>query len=337
VCLVVAATSSCTPISERDRPLPRVDDQAEIFWLDNERVLYRGFADEVLKSTDRASLPTTMVSPKGIRVLNIRTGEDLQLVRADFGAVCYSNGKILYQRREEGTKRSYYVFGPLDGDQQPSDLTTRIEQIGIGSQIRCHNPEKPATPSEPRRVVALLEEHGFVELRKADPSDGRRDDLYLHRDGNEPKLISGYVAGDAVNLMNNNPLYAPWKKAYFNYRVSVPGVAWWLYPDGSTEKLEIPAGSWGERYDVRLYPAKCGLLITVRGKVSEFLLLPGDLAASPGNLGKPMDFDYSRVAPKGTPVSRVVVSPDGTKTALRRTVTSSSGVGAFLEIVDVCR
>lgn len=334
-CLVAALLSGCASMAERERPTPRVDDQAEIFWLDNERVLYRGFTDELLGA---GNLPAAMgLSPKAIRVLNIRTGEDRQLLRADFGAVCYSSGNILYERRDLGNKRGYYVWGPIEGEQRPSELTAEVERVGISSYLRCSSPPKPATSHEARQVVPLLEQHGFVEIRWVDPADGRKDEIWLHSGRGAPKLISEYRSGDAINLLNRTPLYAPWKNAYFLYRVSAPSVAWWLYPDGRTEKLDVPPGAWSFQYDVSFYPTKCGLIIVTKAKSSSLLLLPGDLSVSPGRLNEPIDFDRSRIAPKGSSVWRVVVSPDGTKAALRRTMSGGSGDRAFLEVVDVCR
>jgi hypothetical protein len=332
-------------------PHLRTDEQVGIFWIDNDRILFRGFASEVLQKIEDGTLATKEMyqTPRAIRSLNVRTREIKEHALSVGGGLCFSNGRVLYSRRDETSPRPYYVFGPLEGEQKASDLTIAIEKQGITSFIRCYNPDKSSFPQWPSQIVPLLEEHGFIELRYKKTERGIRGDeaeIFLYKKGESTGLlIKGYRAIHAANLANNLPEFVPWKGAYFNYTVgvrnSLPNSGWWLYPDGTTEKIDIPFGPWNDfpRTNASFHPTKCGLLINITYRVGELLLLQGDLATPPSKF---LDVIRSRLSgvEKVSPgrVWRLAVSPDGLKVAIVAGATAIPNTNpSILRIIDICK
>jgi hypothetical protein len=321
----------------------RVDEQVGLFWIDSDRVLYRGFADNVLQKIATGTLTDKELfqSPRVVRSFNPRTGAIRDHAISQDGGLCFSNGNILYKKRDKADTPPYYVFGPLDAEQKPSELTVDVERRGISSFIRCYNPDVSHLPKWPSEIVPLLEEHGFVELRRKQPGqeENTEPEIFLYRPGSSTAVaIEGFKTANAQNLSWRSPIFAPWKGAYFIYTVgvrgSVPNSGWWLYPSGKTEKVDLPFGAWNDftRTNAQFYPTRCGLLINITYRVGELVFLK--LKESPLT-SQPKFRDPERISPGR--VWGLAVSPDGLKVAIVVGATKIPSTNpSVLRVIDLC-
>lgn len=288
----------------------RVEEQVGLFWLDEETVLYRSFRNSELELIERGTFSDLYGTPRVLRSYNIRTREFKDLAETGRSGLCYRDGKVLYDKPGNRWPPSY-VFGVL-GNEEPLDIVK-----GHLSFIRCNVPDISHLPVKwPSVVVPLLEEHGFIELRRENvglqvPSND--PDLFLYPPGaNIGVPIEDFRVTNAQNLQWNAPIYAPWKGAYFVYTIgvrdSLPNSAWWLYPDGKTERLDIPMGKWNEfsRTRASFEPTRCGLIIDNRVNRPRELIFLSQIG---------LTFKH----PQRIPIERhwrLAVSPDGRKAAV---------------------
>lgn len=268
--LLSASANAIEVIATPNDSRLRVEEQVGVFWLNEETVLYRSFRESELRLIEQSTFsnPDLYRTPRILRSYNIRTREFRDLAETGRNALCYRNGKVLYDKPDNKWPPTY-VFGLL-GKEQTYDLGTRPLSF-----VRCNAPDTSHLPvSWPSEVVPLLEEHGFLELRRRHPvtqEPSEEPDIFKYLPGETTGTpILGFRVKNAQNLQWNAPIYAPWKGAYFVYTVgirdSLPNSGWWLYPDGKTERVDIPIGKWNEssRTSASFEPTRCGLLVADR-------------------------------------------------------------------------
>ncbi len=343
--MAICTAAVCSAARAVEHPRLRVNEGQDIYWLDDSHVLYQGFADEILDRMEAGTLSYEALfqSPGVIRSLNVVTGAIRERAINHHGGFCFSGGNILYKRRDSAETPSYYVFGPLDGKHSRSERADDVEKKGA-SRIRCYNPDVAHLPSFPSEIVPLREEHGFVELRRkisarAQP-ESTEHELFLYKpDSNVGIPIAGFKVAHAQNLSWRRPVFAPWKNAYFIYTVgvrdSLPNSAWWLFPDGRTESINMPCGSWNDysRTNAAFYPVKCGLLVNITFGFGELL----QLRQNNGLLSKTEQFTDPRHLLPGR-VWRLSVSPSGTKVAVAVGADKIPSTNpSFLRVLEVCK
>jgi hypothetical protein len=109
----------------------RVDEQVDIFWIDNDRILFLGFPTEILPRISAGTLTWADMSAAGraVRSFNVRTGAIVEHAISTSGGFCYSDGDIIYSRyRRDG--RAHYVSRSVDSDPKVSELDNFITRCG---------------------------------------------------------------------------------------------------------------------------------------------------------------------------------------------------------------
>ncbi len=325
-----------------DDPRLAVEGSSQIFWVDGSRVAYLSPSEDF---QNRANDNTAGVQNKNqphriLRVYDTRNKEihDHALV-GKYGVVCINGEKALYEKWDQATGRSVLVAGAFGKEKENSQLGEDIKKRGITSLVGCASPDLSRLPQWPSKVVPLLEEHGFIELRYRPNSQGmiRGDDadIWLFpTETSQPIQVSGFKAIDTMNLSNGWVNWVAWKGAYFNYasevRDSFPNRAWWMFTDGTTELVTVSRGIWNDRGGGAFKPTKAGMLIHYGDPYAELVLLKGDLSTINPTLSSPQPVVLG-------PVWSPVVSQNGCAVAFaQRSSNIPGGNTLVLRVVDVC-
>ena len=312
-------------------PRARADDQVGLYWIDDNRILYRGFSAEQLAAMKSGKFNRyTRELSRTLYIADVRSGAVKPYAVVDSDQLCFSKDAILY------SKNRVRWQGPFGAEKaQPNFKRRGYETL---SNSRCtYLPlfSGPLNVKNPARIAYLQARHGHIEMRPVDPSRNSPIQLYLWRPAAKEGIrLRGVTMSDAQSLSNGQVMYSEFKGAYFFYTPgvsgSVPNKAWWLFPDGKIQRVSVPEGPWNKssRTNAVFVPVRDGLLIQMqRPADSRYIyLLPGAAAGySPAN------------ATYDKPVSRLAVSPDGCKVAIETPdANSSPGFPSLIEVLDLC-
>ena len=305
-------------------PLARADDQAGLYWLDNDRVLFRGYSREQLGAMKSGTFKRfERKLSRTLYIAHVQSGAVKQYAVVDADQLCFSHDAILYSKN--GSK----WHGTLGAEKEQQNFGPRaFESL---SNTRCsYLPafSGPPDAKDPARVFYLQARHGNVEIRPT-------GQLFLWRPAaKEGVHLSGITIADSQNLSNGEARYSEFKGAYLLYTPGVSGSVsnkgWWLFPDGKTQRVSIPEGPWNKfsRTNAFFIPIRDGLLVQMlRPTDSTYLYL---LPSTPNGYA----------APTGTydkPVWRLDVSPNGCKVAIQtKDGSMPSGSALAIEVLDLC-
>lgn len=301
----------------------------DMYWLDNERVLFLGSETSKPIGQDDQWLLVWDTEKNNItkykqHVMNF----------------CYRNGIILYRvvaRQPDSGKRTWTFYrGKLN--EETIDQTPDRKEDKLNCRYISVWPKFP----QGKAHAILQEPHGYLLLDETERNVKFENYpiLYYNSEIQEtiPLPFRRYEA-DRVN-------YYPFRQAYFLYPSSYfkdgthilswpPNISlftWWIYPGGKLEKVEIPPGSW-TKGALKLFPTREGVFLVNRHSRSD---------RDPGNAGGYLV--------QGTDVRRIIsgmltdvsaVSPDGCRVAFSHT--SSPANDRFdeknkrtLKMTDVC-
>lgn len=314
-----------------------LDDQQSMFWIDNHRILYSSFRIEELKQIQSGGLTSEgqYRAPRVVRIFDLESGEIVDHALMGKGWFCFTNGNILYQKWADPRSSRVLLWGAIGQEKENQEVTRKLINGGFNAPIRCSGDEM-FSYKYPNYMIALLEQHGAVEVRNS--GKGQEGQLLLHRPNSaSPVLIQGYMPVDAHSLENNAHTFHPWKGAYFITRTGRPYKAWWLFPDGTTGNIDIPSGPWDQIRNPRhvgFVATRAGLLVTTGCSVGvschKWYLLKGDMVLSNSKLRRHKKVDIGLSY-------RNAVSPDGCRLA---TTHGATGLGMTvppkIKIVDLC-
>lgn len=323
-------TSHRPPLNSNDERL-WLDDQRRIYWIDDHRILFSSFRDTELQQIRSGGLTPEgqFRAPRVIRILDLDSGEVVDHALMAQGPFCYSKENILYQQWAEGTPSKGLLWGPLGKEKEIAGAG------GFTTRIRCSD-DQTFSYKYPNHMVALLEEHGMVEVQHS--GKGQEGQLWLRSpNSTSPILIEGYMPVDAHSLQNDEHTYERWKGAYFITRTGKPYEAWWLFPTGKTEHIQIPSGPWDQIRNpkhVRFTVTQAGLLVSTSCSIGltchKWYLVRGDLLSANPKFLRPTQLDLGLSY-------HSVVSPDGCRLA---TTHGATGLGMKippkLKVIELC-
>lgn len=262
-----SALAQAYPVKDSHR---KVSDSANIYWVDERRVLFEGFNER------------DIVRPDGYKVLlnslylwDVKSGalEDQGEIA---GGLCYADGYVRYRKWEEGavgSKHGDLIAGKL-GSQVRVDPTPPSVRIDLETCQLRKEPQPLPEWTLGKGVVRLRPEHGFLVVGSDIPNDRMRNtEVTYHPNGAMEGVLMPFKRREA-HLTSVK--YIPFKGAYFiegDYFVAnpqhpwggynktpwpkdVPIPVWWLYPDGRVEEITLPTES---RLGDRTFPAKTGI------------------------------------------------------------------------------
>jgi len=317
------ASCSTPSVKEIELTDPRISlgPHAEFFWVNDNELL--------VGNNDLSPIRNAAHALYGIDVVTGEVHERAQIEPTR--AVCFGAGTVLYKKKGG----NYYSFGKLGEEKEDAKVSEGISKGGV-DRARCRNVDRSPYPPWPSKIVPLLEQHGVLELRYRFNSQrqilGSDAELYLWKPGAQsPLLIPGLNAVDAQSMSNGDAHYVPFKGAYFVVG-GFPTRAWWLYPDGHTEMVEVPQDFSNRSVRAAAEPTKGGMLM----KVSPYL--SARRSGVPDQMylfrrGRARELIY-----RNDLINRFVVSPNGCKLALSARGASSDYKDPFrIRVVDLCR
>jgi|CXWL01.1.fsa_nt_gi hypothetical protein len=303
----------------------------DMYWLDNERVLFLGNATSTPIGQDDQWLLIWDTKTNGItrykqHVMNF----------------CYRDGIIQYRtvtRQPDNGKRIWTFFrGKLN--EEMIDQTPDRKEDKLNCEYISVWPKFP----QGKTHKILHESDGYLVLDQAATDVKFENYPLLHlKAGNK-----GVTALPFRRYQADRVEYSPFMAAYFltptSYFIeetsthlipwpsNVPLYVWWLFPEGKVEKVEIPLGSW-TKGGLKLYPTKEGVFLVNRHSRSD---------RDPGNAGGYLV--------QGTTVKKLVtgvltdvsaVSPNGCRVAFSHAPTQEADRfdaknHRRLKAVDVC-
>lgn len=303
----------------------------DMYWLDNERVLFLGSEtskpigqdDQWLLIWDTEKNSVTRYKQ---HVMNF----------------CFRNGIILYRvvaRQPDSGKRTWTFYRGKLNDEVTDQTPDRKED-----KLNCRYISVWPKLTKGKTHAILLEGHGYLVLDETSPNVKFENYpvLYYKAESEEsiPLPFRRYQA-DRVEFYPFKGAYLLAPSSYFIEETSthltpwppnVPLYTWWLFPDGKTEKVEIPLGPW-TRGGLKFYPMREGVFLVNRHSRSD---------RDPGNAGGYLV--------QGTSVRRIIsgmltdisaVSPDGCRVAFSHTPSPENDRfdaknKRTLKMIDVC-
>lgn len=337
VVLVVLVVSPKLAVCGEQPPYPILDSgvwatnsyPGDVYWMDNERVLFLGSGTAMPIGQDDAWLLIWDTRKKTIAKYRQHV--------LDF---CFHDGVIQYRTvaREPATGKRIWTFYRGKFSEELIDQTPDRKEDKLNCRYISVWPRFP----DGKAHAILREGDGYVVLDETVPNVkfGNYPLVYYKRENQAPiRLPFRRYDADRVK-------YYPFRQAYFLYPASyftngthltpwpknVPLYVWWLSPNGEIDKIEIPLGAWA-RGGLIFYPTLKGVFVVNRHSKSD---------RDPGSAGGYLV--------QGTTVKKLVdgvltdvsaVSPDGCRIAFSHAPSQDSDRfdpknHRRLKMIDIC-
>lgn len=310
----------------------RVQYMTSVFWMDNRRVIFVGFAHKRSPNDEGPEKP-------GIYIWDTKTGELTEYRWPIRGGLCYSNGYINYSLRWDRAADTVYLMeGPLGNERSVAWNPKRDRGRTFPDRINCkRDTYLRYDADEPKRsILPLKSGEGYVDFGLAHASKptnayyysgvgAKPVELPFNRESVSWSLAEYFRFKGAYLLWDHvlpDNIRRPW-----NATDCLP--AWWLNSDGTTEELCIPSGPWSRRFaSVLVEPTKRGFFIVSHGFSPDGApgVAGGYLVAQGGRARKVIS-GY---------VETASVSPNGCRLAFSHATKSIPVALRTLKVVDVC-
>ena len=301
----------------------------DMYWLDNERVLFLGSGTSKPIGQDDAWLLIWDTSKNTITKYKQHV--------LDF---CFHDGVVQYRTvtRELGSDKRIWNFYRGRFNEELMDQTPNRKE----DKLNCRYISGWPTFSQGKahKILHELDRYLVLDQAATNVTFENYPLLYHRGESQEPiRLPFRRYDADRVN-------YYPFKQAHFLFPASyfsngthltpwpqhVPLYVWWLFSDGTTDKIEIPLGAWA-RGGLIFYPTLKGIFIVNRHSKSD---------RDPGNAGGYLV--------QGTTIQKLVsgvltdvsaVSPSGCRIAFSHAPSQNSDRFDAknyrrLKMIDVC-
>lgn len=229
----------------------------DLYWLDNERVLFLGSSTSTPIGQDDQWLliwdtERNSVTKYKQHVMNF----------------CYRNGIILYRvvaRQPDSGKRTWTFYRGKLNDEVIDQTPDRK-----GDKLNCRYLSVWPKLAKGKTHAILLEGHGYLVFDELAPNVKFENYpiLYYKAESEEsiPLPFRRYEA-DRVDYISFKQAYFLYPSSYFkdgthilSWPPDIPLFTWWIYPGGKSEKVEIPLGSW-TRGGLKLFPTREGVFL----------------------------------------------------------------------------
>lgn len=238
----------------------------DVYWLDNERVLFLG-------SENGEPVPKEHMS---LLVWNTAQ-HSVSIQKQNVSSLCYRSGIVLLGQKIDnpaGGPWKYRFFrGPL-GNEQPETK----EDKDLLDYLNCRIVKNKTMDGKRPPGRYLLEGDGYLGHGRKLPPDQRANLPAMYFKGEESEGIPLPFGVRQVESIE----YYDFKSAYFLYGWfydaamggvtsrwprALPHPVWWLTPEGATTEVLIPSGPWNAGGGVFFTPSQRGVLVTYQGGV----------------------------------------------------------------------
>lgn len=337
---VVAGCAGFVPAADfpiRDSGLYASSNVA-IYWLNDEEVLFGGPTGETRRRPDGVDEPVNRVSVWNIRTNQVRRYSEVA------AQLCYYEGYIVFWQHDVPSRRLWVNYGKLGAEKREERGTLKPGEYYDTYTCRHHS-ELPSLPDWTKGlgIRRLIPEHGFLineysfrntpysfcspkaEQSQCVPMPIKRREIMGFRW--YPFKQAYFAVGHYFRVVPNHPDggfgESPWPK-------DLPMPVWWMYPDGRTEEIKLPAGPWLRTF---VFPTRSGMVTIGEGPSAfeQTLYLVNDGGGIPLLHGL---FQGSHLGH--------FVSPDGCKIAVNHDpkplqTTARNFKHVTLKVIDFCK
>jgi hypothetical protein len=313
--LVVAISPQMAARAETTPPYLIVDSgvwatksfPGDVYWLDNERVLFLGSEDGKPVAKEHEALNVWDTAKNAVT-----------LQKRNISSLCYQNGVVLLGQKIDnpaGGPWKYRFFrGPLGNEQpQKKESKDRLDYLN------CRIVEKSPGQDQGHTGRYLLDGHGYLDYGETRSSDLRANPpVVLVKEDASKGIVLPFGKRQVESLE-----FYPFKGAYFVYGAfldpstrivkhpwpnTVPHPLWWVMPEGTVSEVLIPPGVWNSGGSLQFTPTVKGVVATYHGGTKS--------DRDPGTQGLYLirENEVARTIIRGF-VARVGVSPDGCRVA----------------------
>lgn len=299
------------------------DDWRQPYWLDNERVIFKGFeVGSYSKQMHEASRLERRA--KGYDEHGMHTGyyiwdtkkNEVTLYKDKITNLCVEDGIVVYET-DDGNKTTV-LMGALS-EESPIDISP--EQLNNGLSANCWVRRPKRTEAQQgRHILYLRPGWGYLDIGPTDPPRDPKAPVLYYKEGVSKPIELPIPAG---RLMNAGYVrFVPHENRHLiaEGNVSRRREAWFMTSDGKVSEVILPSGPW---LSERLYRVKGGIFLSsayTQGKRSN--VPPGAYLVPDGQW-----WQLLFIGRQG----KAAVSPDGCKVAMTITPDEMTYYGTFRE------
>lgn len=278
----------------------------DVYWLDNERVLFLGSEDGKPVAKEHEALLEWDTTKNSIVVQ-----------KQNISSLCYRNDIVLLGQKIDnpaGGPWKYRFFrGPL-GKEQPYEQDAK----NLPDPLNCRTVKTNAGYERGHSGRYLIEGHGYLDLGDKHASSRMNPPVIFFKEA-DPKGVALPFGVRQIERID----YFDFKGAYFLYGwffdpsiggvttlwpKNLPHPVWWLTPEGTVIEMKVPSGLWNAGGAVLFDPTLKGIVVTYHGGFKSY--------TNPGTQGVYLVREDGRTQKliSGFAI-RVGVSPNGCKIA----------------------
>ena len=271
----LAACGELAPYPVKDSGM-LAPDTAHVMWLDNVRVLFNGYTGVDYSSDDPNKV--LRFRDSGYYIWDTEKGtvqRDTSL--NDKGKICIHGDYWSYLRHVKGEEKVVLLVAGKKGD----EIEGPYPKVHWFNPHSCRYYEtKPFWIVEGHKTLPLLEEHGYLDLgtrpepnyltlRLEDPNPAinfysvpAKKSFTLPVGWLEVGLLQIHYAQFSSTYLLSGLQYYTDKRGFSSaWPDDVPLKVWWLSPDGTIKKEELPKLPWSHGNAFSLLPTRKGLLL----------------------------------------------------------------------------
>lgn len=235
----------------------------DVYWLDNERVLFLGNEHGKLVPKEHMAL-----------LVWDTTKHSVTMQKQNVSSLCYRNGVVLLGQKIDqpaGGPWKYRFFrGPL-GNEQPYEK----ESKDLLDPLNCRAVKTNAGHERGHSGRYLLEGHGYLDLGEKHAAPRMNPPVMFFKEADSKGVVLTFGVRQIERIEHYD-----FKNAYFLYGgffnastgvvttpwpKAIPHPVWWLTPEGTVTEVMIPPGVWNAGGSVQLTPTQKGVLVTYHG------------------------------------------------------------------------
>jgi hypothetical protein len=305
----------------------------QIFWLDDDRILYTGYEPSVreVRKEDGKS-----VTKRGIYVLDVRSNKVTRHADAE-GFLCYRNGFVRYSVTFDPKSRIAVRREGRFGEEKEIVVDMKEQPTGhLVNPLTCDDYDARGNATERGKRLPLLNDHGVLEYARVGPIAGSpMFPARLYRFGGKEPITLG-VDGAAVSEARVR--YYEFADVYTVGYLPPPGLStqWpknavhYIYlmnPKGDVTEVPISGGAWSDVPVHRFVLSKAGIVL-YGGKLRKYL--------DPGTTGVYLVQGVRTLKLVSGLLSGIGVSPSGCSVAVAMTSYSKSPDPTTIRIIEFC-
>lgn len=250
------ADSSPYPILDSGVWAGTSDATANIYWIDNNRVLFKTVKDNNKRLAYQG--------PFNLSIWEIGKGVTPYTPFAHRVDACLRDGIFRYTLEDE--QKNKKVFYGKFGEEKPVTPPKMLYPYDLMNCRIADNPEIVAKRQNNRAIIPLLDRHGYLDRGVLRGEESLKETpTALYRPGQREAIKLPIRIGSVK--------YYAFKDAYYieigaSAITGKPATTWWLYPDGRVEEVRLPTGPWGTGFSAHAIPLRIGFFMVSHAYMS---------------------------------------------------------------------